>query len=99
MTLSNIIKKPVITEKSLKDAQKGVFTFEVDRRVNKYQIKDSIEKLFKVHVIKVKSSNFKGKKRLVGKMRTPIYDPDRKKAWVQLASGEKIDLFETGERK
>lgn len=94
-----IIKKPVITERSLRDVQKGIFTFEVDKKVNKYQIKDSIEKSFKVHVIKVASATFKGKKRLVGRKRMPIHDPDRKKAWVQLASGEKIDLFEVGERK
>lgn len=99
MAIPNIIQKPIITEKSLQDARNGIFTFGVDKKSNKYQIKEAMEKLFKVHVVKVKSANFKGKKRLVGKKRMPIHDPDRKKAWVQLASGEKIDLFEVGERK
>lgn len=97
--MSFILKKPVITERSLADAQKGIFTFEVDKKVNKYQIKEAIEKSFKVHVVKVKSANFKGKKRLAGRKRMPVYDPDRKKAWVYLAKGEKIDLFETGDKK
>lgn len=99
MIIANIIKKPIITEKSLTDARKGIFTFEVDKNANKNQIKEKIENLYKVHVKKVTSANFKGKKRLVGKKRSPVYEPDRKKAWVKLAQSEKIDLFEVGEKK
>lgn len=96
---TNIIRKPIITEKSLADAQSGVFTFEVDKEANKYQIKEAVDHLFKVHVKKVTTANYKGKKRMVGRKRTPVYEPDRKKAWVKLAPSEKIDLFEVGERK
>lgn len=99
MITTGIIKKPIITEKSLRDAQMGVFTFEVDKNANKNQIKTNIEALFKVHVKEVRSANFHGKKRLVGKKRTPVAQPDRKKAWVKLAPNEKIDLFEIGEKK
>lgn len=99
MAIATIIKKPIITEKSLADAGMGIFTFEVDKNANKYQIREKIENLYKVHVQKITSANFKGKKRLVGKKRSPVYGPDRKKAWVKLAQSEKIDLFEVGERK
>lgn len=99
MIIANIVKKPIITEKSLADAQMGIFTFEVDKHANKQQIKEKIESLFKVHVKKITGATFKGKKRLVGKKRTPVYEPDRKKAWVKLLPSEKIDLFEVGEKK
>lgn len=99
MIIANIIKKPIITEKSLRDARSGIFTFEVDKNANKREIREKIENLYKVHVKKITSANFKGKKRLVGKKRSPIYEPDRKKAWVKLAPNEKIDLFDVGERK
>lgn len=95
----NIVKRPIITEKSLMDARSGIFTFEVDREANKNQIRDAVEKLFKVHVKKITTATFKGKKRLVGKKRMPVESPDRKKAWMKLAKEEKIDLFEVGERK
>ncbi len=99
MLLGNIIKKPIITEKSLRDAARGIFTFEVDKKASEYQVKKEVETLFKVHVTKITSANFKGKKRLVGKKRVPVYGPARKKIWVKLKPEEKIDLFETGERK
>lgn len=99
MLIASIVKKPVITERSLKNAAMGIFTFEVDKNANKNQIREKIENLFKVHVKKITSANLRGKKKLVGKRRTPVYEPARKKAWVTLAEGEKIDLFEVGERK
>lgn len=99
MLIANIIKKPIITEKSLSDARSGIFTFEVDKNANKFQIREKIEELFNVHVKKITSATFKGKKRMSGKKRTPVYKPDRKKAWVKLLPTEKIDLFEVGEKK
>ena len=94
-----IIKKPIITEKSFAEAQNGVFTFAVDKDANKGQIKKAIEDLFKVHVKSVATALVKGKKRLVGKKRLPVYEANWKKARVVLAKGEKIDLFEVGEKK
>lgn len=99
MISANVIKKPIITEKSLQDANRGIFTFEVDKEAHKLQLKKTIEYLFKVHVKKITSATIKGKKRLVGKKRLPVFSPDRKKVWVKLATGEKIDLFELGEKK
>lgn len=99
MISANILTKPIITEKSLQDANRGIFTFEVDKEAHKGQLKKTIEYLFKVHVKKITSATIKGKKKLVGKKRLPVYSPDRKKVWVKLAAGEKIDLFELGEKK
>lgn len=99
MTISFIIKRPIITEKSLSDVQNGVFTFEVDKKATKIQVKKSIEEMFNVHVQAVRTVRRKGKKRLIGKRRQIIYGADIKIARVKLASDEKIDLFEVGGKK
>lgn len=99
MTLEEIIIKPLITEKTLREAGRGVFTFEVDRNCGKYQIKKAVEKMFNVHVLSVKTISVKGKKRTTGRKRTVSYAPDTKKAMLWLAKGEKIDLFEVSEKK
>jgi large subunit ribosomal protein L23 len=89
----NILKKPVITEKSnfMKEEMNQI-TFEVARQANKIEIKKAIEKLFKVHVIKVHIINILGKKKRLGKSQGKR--PDRKKAIVTLKEGEQIDFFE-----
>ncbi|MFH1841039.1 MAG: 50S ribosomal protein L23 [Candidatus Shapirobacteria bacterium] len=87
-----IIKKPVITEKTMKLASTGWFTFEVDLRANKNQIREVVAEAFKVKVMEVKTARQKGKekrRRSGGTSRKP----DRKKAIVKLAPGQKIDLF------
>jgi large subunit ribosomal protein L23 len=94
-----IIRKPIITERSFADAQSGIFTFLVGPKAIKIEIKKAIEELFKVHVKSIATSMIKGKKRLVGKRRLPVYETDLKKVRVTLAKGEKIDLFEVGEKK
>lgn len=99
MILSDVLKRPIITEKSLSDAARGIFTFEVNLDASKNIIRKTIEDIYKVHVKKITSAHLKGKKRLTGKKRVPVYKPGRKKVWVKLAPTEKIDLFETGEKK
>lgn len=94
-----IIKKPIITEKSLKSAQKKIYTFLVEKTATKKIIKQSIEKMFGVHVVKINTVNKKGKKRLVGKRKTPVYESSTKKAKVILQKNEKIDLFDVGGEK
>ncbi len=88
-----IIRKPVITEKSnIQKDESNQLTFEVDRRANKKEIKDAVEKLFKVKVVQVCTANIRGKtKRLgrnIGKKR------DWKKAIVTLREGDSVDFFE-----
>lgn len=85
-----IVKAPVITEKS-EDAKKlGKYTFKVDPKANKIEIKEAIEKLFNVKVKEIRTLNVKPKKRRVGRY-TGLTNRT-KKAIVTLAEGQTIDL-------
>lgn len=85
-----IIKAPIITEKSGNHAQIGQYVFKVDHKASKIEIKTAIEKIFKVHVKEIRTINVKPKKRRVGRYSglTNKY----KKAIVTLVDGEQIDL-------
>lgn len=85
--------EPVLTEKSLKDASLGNYTFKVDPRMTKHQIKKMVEDTFGVKVTNVRTMNEAGevKRTLFG--RKKVIQP-RKKAIVSLAEKEKIDIFE-----
>ena len=87
----DIIKKPVITERSMMGAQDNKYTFEVARDANKYQIKDAVEELFNVKVTSVNTINVKPKTKRVryvaGKTR------QWKKAIVTLAEGDSIEIY------
>ena len=85
-----IIKAPVITEKSGVIAQNGKYVFKVDSRANKIEIKQAIEKIFNVHVKEIRTINVKPKKRSVGRF-TGLTNRC-KKAIVKLAEGEEINL-------
>lgn len=86
-----IVKAPIITEKSGVMAQEsGVYTFSVDPKANKTEIKLAIEKIFNVKVEDVRTINVKPKKKRVG--RYPGYTNRAKKAIVKLADGQTIDL-------
>ncbi|HUV42708.1 MAG TPA: 50S ribosomal protein L23 [Patescibacteria group bacterium] len=97
MKAKDIFKRPIVTEKGTQESAWGRYVFEVDRRANKLEIAQVIEKTFGVKVIKVRTVNFRGKTKRSGRNRQPIKQPDWKKAVVELAEGEKIDIFETGE--
>lgn len=85
-----IIKAPVITEKSQLAKENGQYTFKVDPKANKIEIKNAIEKIFKVNVASIKTINIKPKKRRVG--RYTGYTNKWKKAIVTLKDGQTIDL-------
>lgn len=85
-----IIKAPVITEKSAMLAQEGKYAFKVDPRANKTEIKMAIEKLFNVKVEEISTINVVPKKRRVG--RYSGMSNRCKKAIVKLAEGQTIDL-------
>ncbi len=91
--LHTIIKRPVLTEKSttLKDHSNAI-VFEVSLRANKREIKQAVEKLFKVHVEDVNTSIIRGKKRRMQRFEGKT--PNWKKAVVKLREGERIELFE-----
>lgn len=94
MKLDYIFKKPIITEKSMIEKAQNRYTFEVDTRASKGQIKKAAEEAFGVEVISVKTAKIAGKRRRVGRFRREVKKPDRKKAIIELKKGQKIDLFE-----
>ena len=89
----DIIFEPIVSEKSydLIDAT-NTYTFVVDRRANKTEIKQAVASIFDVTVLSVNTINRKGKLKrtgyVLGKRK------DTKRALVKLADGDKIDIFE-----
>ena len=88
----DVVKRPIITEKSYKLMEQNKYTFEVDRKSNKIEIKYAVEEIFDVTVEKVNIINVKPKKRRVG--RYTGLTRNKKKAIVTLAKGQKIAEFE-----
>lgn len=88
----DIIKKPMVTEKSNDLLSENKYTFIVDLDANKIEIKHAVEKLFKVKVEKVHTMRVKGKIKRV--RRVPGRTPERKKAIVTLKDGDNIEIFE-----
>jgi len=92
MDARDIIKRPIITERSMDLQEDRKYTFEVDIRANKTQVKHAIEEIFGVKVKKVNIMNYKGKLKRMG--RYTGYTNKRKKAIVTLTEDSKpIELF------
>ena len=89
MNIYQIIQRPIITEKGLaaKD-ERRTLCFEVHPQATKSEVKEAVQKLFKVKVETVRTANFEGKMRRRG--RTIGYRSDWKKAYVKLKAGEKM---------
>jgi len=88
-----IIRRPIVTEKSTVQREEiNAVTFEVDRRANKIEIKDAVQRLFNVSVTDVRVMNFAGKAKRVG--RHVGRKSDWKKAVVVLKAGDAIEFFE-----
>jgi large subunit ribosomal protein L23 len=87
-----VIRRPLITEKSTRLQEINDYAFEVASKATKKQVKDAVEKAFKVKVVKVNMLNVRGKEKRMG--RRLIMTPSKKKAIVTLASGNKIQYFE-----
>lgn len=85
-----IIKAPVITEKSSNLANENVYVFKVDKKANKTEIKQVIESKFGVKVESVNTVNTQSKKRRVGKYTG--YTSAYKKAYVKLKEGSTIEF-------
>lgn len=92
MKVNNVLIQPVMTEKATKSATGGVYMFEVADRANKFQVKTTIESIYKVKVSKITVTVRKGKVRRVGRRMTPKTTSNRKIAYITLKEG-KIDLF------
>ena len=90
MDARDIIKRPVITERSADLMSEDKYTFEVDVRANKTQVKHAVEEIFDVKVDKVNIMNVKPKKKRMG--RYEGYTNRRRKAIVKLKEGS-IEIF------
>ncbi len=91
-----IIKKPIITEKSMSKTQEGKYIFLVDQKSNKNQIMELIKNYYKVDPIKVNIIRIKGEGKLF-KNRYKTKTKDFKKAIVTIKKGQKIEGFEVKE--
>lgn len=86
-----MIKYPIITDKATRLLEKNQYSFVVDRDSDKSSIKQAIESLFKVKVIKINTCRLPRKKKRVGKYIG--WKPQYKKAIVTLLEGDAINLF------
>jgi large subunit ribosomal protein L23 len=91
----DVILRPVVSEKSYALLDAGVYTFIVDPRANKIEIRQAVESLFNVQVVKVNTLNRKGKRKRNRRTPTLGKRPDTKRAVVTLAEGQRIPLFES----
>lgn len=92
MNAADIIKRPIVTEKSMQLVEnQNKYTFEVDKRANKIQIKKAVEELFDVKVLKVNVINTTPKPKRVGQYRG--YKTELTKAVVTLDKENKIEIF------
>jgi large subunit ribosomal protein L23 len=93
-TPRDVIIRPVVSEKSYGGLESNVYTFLVDPRANKTEIKQAIQQIWNVRVVSVNTLNRQGK---VKRRRfTQGKRADQKRAIVKLAEGDAIEIFETG---
>jgi large subunit ribosomal protein L23 len=93
-TARDVIIRPVVSEKSYGGLERNTYTFLVDPRSNKTEIKEAIQKIWNVRVTSVNTLNRKGK---VKRRRfTQGKRADQKRAIVTLAEGDSIEIFEAG---
>ena len=89
---SQVLIRPVISEKSYEQIAVNQYTFKVHPTAHKTQVRQAIELLFGVHVVAVKIVNVPGKPKRRGQ--TAGFRPGYKKAIIQLRAGDSIELFE-----
>lgn len=91
-TAWDIIRRPLLTEKAMGLMEENKYTFEVDRKANKHEIKRAVETVFKVKVEKVQTLQMPAKPKRMG--RHVGQRPPWKKAIVTLKEGHRIPFFE-----
>ncbi len=99
MDIHRVIIRPIVTEKSMREAKEGKFTFQVATHVSKPVIARALEQAFGIHVVDVATHIMKGKSKRVGSRRTTKRQSPWKKAGVKVRKGETISVFNTGENK
>jgi large subunit ribosomal protein L23 len=93
-TARDVVIRPVVSEKSYSGLEGRVYTFLVDPRANKTEIKEAIQQIWNVRVVSVNTLTRKGK--LKRRRFTQGKRADQKRAIVTLAEGDAIEIFETG---
>jgi len=94
LTPENLIRRPIIlTEKSNRLREKNQVIFEVAPSANKIQIKDAIQRLFKVTVVDVNTMRYRGKERRMGRGHARLHN--WKKAVITLKEGDQIQFFDS----
>ena len=89
-----VLRKPIVTEKSMKFTDNSLYTFLVDKHASKPQIAKAVADQFKVDVVSVKTIIVKGEEKFQRRVRKSYFTKGFKKAMVQLKSGQKISIFE-----
>ncbi|MFC2015722.1 50S ribosomal protein L23 [Chloroflexota bacterium] len=95
MNIYQVLMRPILTEKTDLQRDENQYVFEVDRRANKLQVKEAVETIFEVEVLKVNTMNMKPKRRKLGR-KMLVTRPAWKRAVVTLAPGERIQEFFEG---
>jgi large subunit ribosomal protein L23 len=90
----DVILRPVVSEKSYALLDQGVYTFVVAPGANKIEIRQAVEAIFHVEVVKVNTANRPGKRKRNRRKQTFGKRPDTKRALVTLAEGQSIPIFE-----
>jgi large subunit ribosomal protein L23 len=90
----DVIIRPVVSEKSYAGLEQNAYTFLVDPRSNKTEIKEAVQEIWGVRVTSVNTLRRQGKTKRRGY--TKGKRPDQKRAIVTLAEGDSIEIFETG---
>ncbi|MGI5840340.1 MAG: 50S ribosomal protein L23 [bacterium] len=88
----DLVRRPIISEKSMKQMAENKYSFEVAASATKPEIRKAVEEVFKVKVIDVNTARVLGKEKRVGVHRG--YTANWKKAVVTLAEGQRIEFFE-----
>lgn len=89
MVAEDIILAPVVTERSSMDMQEGKYTFKVAKKATKVDIKNAVEKLFEVKVLKVNTMTVKGKEKRVGRYTGKTSDWKKAIVTIDTAASEK----------
>lgn len=92
MRIFEVLRNPLVTEKNTSLQTLGKYAFKVDSEANKTQVKQAVEKAFKVTVTSVNIMTVRGKEKRVG--RKQVAGSPWKKAVVTLKPGDKIQIFE-----
>jgi large subunit ribosomal protein L23 len=92
MHLYQVLKRPIVTEKSTFLQERNKNAYEIAQKATKRQVKDAVELAFKVNVTQVNVIAMRGKQKKVG--RRTVMTPSWKKAVVTLTPGQKIQFFE-----